>query len=192
MTDNTEQRAAVRDALCRLIEDKCPRIDPDTDIAIGTQVEALADAILAAQPAPEQFPADIGRLHLGDSLSDGERLCDGCNKEIPLGHVMYWPERMGEYPDDVDPKCIGCAIDQTESDQGWCEVCTAREAAAPLPTDPVACAEGVGEYIERRLSEGGLRLVSGSPTMLADEFARFESERLAALSPSSPVEGGEK
>lgn len=33
-------------------------------------------------------------------------------------------------------------------------------------------------YIARRLREGGLRLVSGSSTMLQDEFERFERERV--------------
>lgn len=39
--------------------------------------------------------------------------------------------------------------------------------------------ESPGRYIERRLREGGLRLVSGSPTMLSDEFERYEAERNA-------------
>jgi len=39
--------------------------------------------------------------------------------------------------------------------------------------------ESPGRYIERRLGQGGLRLVSGSPTMLSDEFERYEAERNA-------------
>lgn len=33
-------------------------------------------------------------------------------------------------------------------------------------------------YIDRRLAEGGLRLVTGSESMLTEEFARYEAERL--------------
>jgi len=71
----------------------------------------------------EVFPQRIGRLSLGERLSDGQdRQCaGGCEQSIPAGHAVYWPDRVGEYPDDIDPSCISCAIAQAESDQGWCE-----------------------------------------------------------------------
>jgi uncharacterized small protein (DUF1192 family) len=40
------------------------------------------------------------------------------------------------------------------------------------------------KYIEQRLREGGLRLVSGSPTMLQDEFARLQAELATPPSPA--------
>lgn len=42
----------LRHKLCILIEDKCPAIDPETNIALGSQVEALADAIIALRSTP--------------------------------------------------------------------------------------------------------------------------------------------
>ena len=39
--------ALDRNSLCLLIEQLCPRRDEHTDIALGWEVEALADAILA-------------------------------------------------------------------------------------------------------------------------------------------------
>lgn len=54
-----------------------------------------------------------------------------------------------------------------------------REGPRPDHDTP----ESPGRYVERRLREGGLRLVSGSPTMLSDEFARYEAERIADRRP---------
>jgi sarcosine oxidase delta subunit len=47
---------------------------------------------------------------------------------------------------------------------------------SPRASDEVR-AESVETYMVKRLNEGGLKHVSGSQTMLADEFARYEAER---------------
>lgn len=88
----------------------------------------------AAPPAMDReavgmLPAAIGRVHLGERRSDGERLCSH-GHAVPAGHPLYWPERMGEYPDDVDPLCLGHAIDQAVDDNSWCEKCTGEELEA--------------------------------------------------------------
>lgn len=57
-TPPIHQDQGLRDALCKIIEANCPRIDPFTHTAIGSQVEALADAILAA--LPQQAATDEG------------------------------------------------------------------------------------------------------------------------------------
>ena len=90
----------------------------------------------------EVFPQRIGRLSLGQRLSDGQdRQCaGGCEQQIPAGHAVYWPDRAGEYPDDIDPSCVSCAIAQAESDQGWCEcqafaTAEAASGAGKRPSD---------------------------------------------------------
>lgn len=88
----------------------------------GARAGDLAAALIASPSATPQvadsLPKQIGRLHLGERLSNGERLCaDG--HDIPAGHPMYWPEQISQY-DDSDPRCLAHAIELTESDQGWC------------------------------------------------------------------------
>lgn len=56
-----------------------------------------------------------------------------------------------------------------------------EEQARPMADQDAP--EASGRYVERRLREGGLRLVSGSPTMLSDEFTRYEAERIAGRRP---------
>jgi len=111
--------------------------------ADGTDWQAVADILryhiapaLAALPPTggsgcvvvprEVLPEMIGRLHLGDTASDGERLCSHSHP-VPAGHPLYWPERMGEYPDDVDPLCLGHAIEQAENESGWCACAIAAD-----------------------------------------------------------------
>jgi len=105
-------------------------------IALVDEIEA-AVSTLAQTPSPKPagnpvsaasgeawYPETIGRLHLGAVRGDGERECaGGCDKIIPAGQPVYWPERLGEYPDDVDPSCLECAISKSEGDQSWCERC---------------------------------------------------------------------
>ena len=83
------------------------------------------------------FPQQIGRVSLGKRRSDGERLCSHSH-EVPVGHPLYWPERMGEYPDDMDPLCLEHAIEQAVSDNGWCEKCLAAEASLQEVAAPTA------------------------------------------------------
>lgn len=63
----------------------------------------------------EVLPQHIGRLHLGERRSDGERLCSH-GHPVAAGQALYWPERMGEYPDDMDPLCLAHAIEQAVDD----------------------------------------------------------------------------
>lgn len=81
----------------------------------------------------DALPKHIGRLHLGERFSNGERLCAE-GHDIPAGHPMYWPEQIGQY-DDSDPCCLEHAIDLTESDQGWCPC---RIAAATPDVEAIA------------------------------------------------------
>lgn len=81
-----------------------------------------ADTIARLRAA---FPKRIGRLTLGERLSH-EHYCGGSH-EMPDGQPIYWQERGGEYPDDIEGFCLTCAIQNAESDAGWCE-CSARAA----------------------------------------------------------------
>lgn len=63
------------------------------------------------------FPKEIGRRHLGERVSDGERRCDW-EHDIPAGHPLYWLEQFGQY-DDSDPVCIEHAIEQYASETGY-------------------------------------------------------------------------
>lgn len=85
----------------------------------------------------QAFPQQIGRVHLGEHPSDGERLCSHSHP-VPAGHPLYWPERLGEYPDDVDPLCLEHAIEQTVSDNGYCDCLahTARPDAGDEDVEP--------------------------------------------------------
>ncbi|WP_422057687.1 hypothetical protein [Sphingomonas sp.] len=72
------------------------------------------------------LPSDIGRLHLGEGKSDGERLCSH-GHAVPEGHPLYWPQLMGQY-DDSDPYCLEHAIELAVSDNSWC-ICNAGDLA---------------------------------------------------------------
>ncbi|MBS87126.1 MAG: hypothetical protein CL858_29580 [Cupriavidus sp.] len=94
------------------------------------------------------LPESIGRLHLGERRASNERLCND-GHTIPDGHPLYWPQQMGEY-DDNDPYCLAHAIEQAESDAGWCATCLDREhrdsvahPPHPAPVDPVAGGEAL-------------------------------------------------
>jgi hypothetical protein len=86
--------------------------------------------------AESVFPETIGRLHLSDKLSDGERFC-AHSHDIAEGHPVYWPQALGQY-DDIDPYCLAHAIEQAESDSGWCETCIAASFVTPPSTGSLA------------------------------------------------------
>lgn len=80
----------------------------------------------------EALPKRIGRLMLGERLSK-DHYCGGSH-DMPDGHPVYWQERGGEHPDDIDGYCLACAIEQAESDAGWCD-CAARAALQGTPNN---------------------------------------------------------
>jgi hypothetical protein len=94
-------------------------LSPKTPASVGLDP---AKALRAA------LPEKIGRLSLGERLSE-EHYCGGSH-DMPDGQPIYWQERGGEYPDDIDGYCLTCAIEQAESDSGWCE-CSIKAALTP-------------------------------------------------------------
>lgn len=65
----------------------------------------------------ERLPQNIGRLHLGDRVSDGEGCRCNWDHDIPGGQALYWPEQMGRH-DDSSPLCLEHAIEQYANDTG--------------------------------------------------------------------------
>jgi len=126
----------------------------EVDDETRSLVELLARHRLAALPTTPPaamvplaaIPSEIGRVRLSDRLSNGERYCSHSHY-IPAGHPVYWPESMGEY-EDRDPLCLAHAVEQAESDSGWCE-CDARDALDDDATPPAADA---GEVDMRQLA----------------------------------------
>jgi len=219
MTDNTEQAAVgvaqVRhlEALLSMKHDRIHPTNRDRNLMLSIKMRYgdLADllAILAAQPAPlgEHIPAS------GFVVSD-EALRKAADKaDISVDRAFRFLDAMSEFG-----------------------------TPAPLPTDPVACAEGVeklgrfghhpdpttdyeceidaligmayerltmGGYpdLEDRISRamtfrtlqtpGELRWLNQTFNGAREIYARkpawmkWPEDKLAALSPSSPVEGGE-
>jgi hypothetical protein len=90
----------------------------------STGGDDLTSAIIGLR---EAMPTKIGRLTLGEELSQ-DHYCGGSH-DMPDGQPVYWQERGGEYPDDIDGYCLACAISQAESDAGWCE-CSVKAALA--------------------------------------------------------------
>ena len=95
-------------------------------LRLNERLAAAPTPDAAASEAGEVLPQHIGRLHLGERRSDGKRLCSH-GHPVAVGQALYWPERLGEYPDDIDPLCLAHAIEQAVDDNGWCE-CDARAA----------------------------------------------------------------
>lgn len=92
------------------------------DAGMYASPSEVADTIARLRAA---FPQRIGRLTLGERLSH-EHYCGGSH-EMPDGQPIYWQERGGEFPDDIEGFCLTCAIQNAESDAGWCE-CSVRAA----------------------------------------------------------------
>jgi len=168
MTNTTTDAAEVRALLEAMQKDRSTehgraafrllrRLGGGTDHGPYSERDDWTTVFLATAEAAsgagerEVFPKRIGQLSLGERLSDGEdRQCaGGCDQPIPAGHAIYWPERIGEYPDDIDPSCISCAIAKAESEQGWCE-CQAL-ASRPPATDP---AKPTSEMLDAAEREG--------------------------------------
>ncbi len=80
----------------------------------------------------EALPPMIGRLSLGERMSS-DHYCGGSH-EMADGQPVYWQERGGEYPDDIEGFCLTCAIQQAEGEAGWCD-CSIRAALAAQPGD---------------------------------------------------------
>lgn len=93
-------------------------------------LEATRASDQQVQVLREVLPKRIGRLMLGERLSK-DHYCGGSH-DMPDGHPVYWQERGGEHPDDIDGYCLACAIEQAESDAGWCD-CAARAALQGTP-----------------------------------------------------------
>lgn len=124
------------DRIAKVLMETWYRVDPKSDVTLypASFVANFADmarAVIAATPKPSPdrvmdgeairaaLPQTIGRLALGDQLSE-DHYCGGSH-EMPDGQPIYWQERIGEYPDDIDGYCLTCAIAKAESEAGWCE-----------------------------------------------------------------------
>lgn len=107
------------------------------EIIVGLCRQIHDAATPASDVAPVAcLPETIVRLHLGQRRASNECLCND-GHTIPDGQPLYWPQQMGEY-DDNDPYCLAHAIDQAESDSGWCAACLDREHRDSVAQPPIA------------------------------------------------------
>jgi len=140
VTDNTEQRAAVANAAYKALRNfkmgnMCQEDEPsagyplvdlcsdkDGDISSGEDqlrdmAAEVADAILAAQPAP-----------LGEDLVSREAAAKICDERAAMREQLFNENGASiNAAKAVEAEEIGALI---------------RRLPAPLPTDPIACAEG--------------------------------------------------
>ncbi len=96
--DAASQSDALRDSICQLIEAKLPRTDEATGIAIGGEVEALADAILAALASSDTLnQPKVGHVWTGDGVQGSPDGFDGpiCSR-CGVGDT-------GDTPTDCEP-----------------------------------------------------------------------------------------
>lgn len=119
MTDND---ALAREQIADIIDERVssPAFYGDQNMEAAHRRDQLcaADEILAAlRSTPQAYPVSIGRLHLGEKRSNGERLCNW-GHEVLVGHPLYWPQAISQY-DDSDPCCIEHAIEQYASEAGY-------------------------------------------------------------------------
>lgn len=120
--------------------------------------------------ATDALPEQIGRLHLGDRVSDGHRLCSW-GHEIPAGHPLYWPEQISQY-DDSDPCCLAHAIEQSESEQGY-----------GVSAVPSAAPDEVVEAVKRAIMNAPTRNATFSSFIYDDEALSAASAALITAIP---------
>lgn len=128
-------REAAKEVAIRISEEMFSHPDDqlERDIAYGAAFAGIVEATrnLGDVGMRSAFPESIGRLMLGEKLSS-DHYCGG-GHEMPNGHPIYWQQRGGEYPDDIEGYCLACAITNAESEAGWCE-CSTRADLTPSAT----------------------------------------------------------
>jgi hypothetical protein len=127
------------------------------------------------------LPERIGRLTLGERLSD-EHYCGGSH-DIPAGQPIYWQERCGEHPDDIDGFCLACAISQAESDASWCE-CSVDASLSPQPDtmhdDLAEAAKAINDWLSTPCGENDDPPVDAMWTVSDAILSRLTSAPVAA------------
>ncbi len=147
-----------------------PGVEANT---LGLQMRVLRHVIAAlasdrgeVERLREAFPKTIGRLSLGDQLSEDHH-CAGSH-DMPDGQPIYWTESIGEYPDDIDGYCLRCAIEKAESDAGWCECSIQAVLAEPDGAAEVAAQDA-----------GDVKRLRGALEKCRDQFAFYAAEHHA-------------
>lgn len=144
----------------------------------GTGRGVIADEVAIDAVPADVFPATIGRVHLGERRSDGERLCNH-GHPVPAGHPLYWPQQISQY-DDSDPLCLAHAIDQLESDNAeWGEDYEAVDAVPAGEVDDLDTPEARLDMVRiplRRIVDDPKHAVAYAKAAL-DLIDKTEAER---------------